>query len=96
MLEYISIGLAIIAGISATMAFIYRKGKSAGMDSQCEENIKDEIKTLSKKVDSNAIANDTVHGQLFSNVKEIGAKIDKLQGSNDVIKDLVLNLTKSN
>ena len=53
MLEYITIGLAWIAGITATMAFIYRKGKSAAMYSQCEKNIKNEIKELGNKVDTN-------------------------------------------
>ena len=95
MLEYISVGLAVVAGISTTIAIIYRKGRADGIDSQCETNIKNEIKLLGKKVESNAKANDNVHSQLFSNVQEIGAKIDKLQGSNDVIKDLIVkHLTK--
>ncbi len=89
MIEYIAVGLAVIAGISATTAFIYRKGKSDGMDSQCERRIKQSINDLGKKVDKNATDSDKVHGELFSNIKEIGSKMDKLQGSSDVIKDLI-------
>ena len=95
MLEYVTAGLGVIAGISAAIAYVYRKGKSDGMDDACENRIKKDIHDLGEKVDANAKANDTVHAQLFSNVKDIGTKIDKLQGSSEVIQELITNhLTK--
>ena len=97
MFEYISIGLAILAGIFAAVAYIYRKGKSDGTHTATDKSLKDDIKDLCDKVDNNAKSNDKVHSQLFSNVKEIGTKIDKLQGSSDIINDLITrHISKSN
>lgn len=92
MLEYVTIALGIVAGVSAAVAFIYRKGRTDGSNHAAEKSIKADIKKLCDKVEDNAKANDKVHGQLFLKVGDIGSKIDKLQGSNEIIKDLITQL----
>lgn len=98
MLEYITVGLGIIAGISAAVAFIYRRGLHDGIDSECESRIKTNIKTIEGKVDVlredlkiEGKHGDKVHKEIFENVHKIDVKIEKLQSSTDIIKDLITN-----
>ncbi len=81
-IEYIAVGLAIVAGIAATIAYIYRKGISQGINTACGKRIEDKIDKLQKD-------GDTVHKELKTEIHEINGKIDKLTGSFETIKELI-------
>lgn len=93
MIEFLVAGLGVTTGIAGLLAYIYRRGKSDGIDSACEIRIKDEIKKLKKNADEHAKDDVIVHIELFKKIDIVDSKIDKLAGSVDVIKSIV---TKSN
>jgi len=80
-LEYISIGLAIVAGIAATIAYIYRRGISQGIDTACGKRIENKIDAMQKE-------GDTIHNELKSEMKTISSKVDHLVGSFDTFLKL--------
>lgn len=81
-IEYIAVGLGIVAGIAATIAYIYRRGISQGIDTACGKRIEDKLDKLKKE-------GDTVHKELKNEIHEINGKIDKLTGSFEIIKELI-------
>jgi len=81
-LEYISIGLAVIAGIAATIAYIYRRGISQGIDTACGKRIEDKLDELKKD-------GDKVHKELQDEIKTMHGKINNLQGSFETFKELI-------
>ena len=93
MIEYLAVALGVTTGVAGLLAYIYRRGKSDGIDSACEIRIKDEIKKIKKSADEHAKDDIVVHNRLFKKIDVVDSKIDKLVGSIDVIKDIV---TKSN
>ena len=82
--ELISIVLGVIAGIAAGVAFIYRRGKSAGIDAACGKRIEDKIDGIKKD-------GDKIHGELQKEVHEINSKLNKLVGSFETFKDVFSN-----
>jgi len=81
-LEYIAVGLAVITGIAATIAYIYRRGISQGIDTACGKRIEKKLNDL--KTDG-----DKVHKELKDEIHEINGKVDKLTGSFETIKELI-------
>jgi preprotein translocase subunit SecF len=79
--EIISIGLAITAGIAATIAYIYRRGISQGIDTTCGKRIENKIDAMQKD-------GDKIHNELKSEMKKISSKVDKLVGSFDTFISL--------
>ena len=75
-LEYIAIGLAILTGIAATIAYIYRRGISQGIDTACGKRIEDKIDAMQEE-------GDIIHKELKSEIKKVSSKVDKLVGSFD-------------
>ena len=80
--EIISISLAIATGIAATIAFIYRKGISQGIDTACGKRIENKIDKLQED-------GDKVHNELLGEVKEIHGKVNRLEGSFDAFKEIL-------
>lgn len=80
--EIISISLAIVAGIAATIAYIYRRGISQGIDTACGKRIEKKLYTMQKD-------SDEIHKELKNEIHEIHHKVDKLQGSFDTFKELI-------
>ncbi len=80
-LEIISIGLAIVAGIAATIAYIYRRGISQGIDTACGKRIE-------QKIDAMQTEGDTIHNELKSEMKTVSSKVDHLVGSFDTFLKL--------
>lgn len=79
--EYISVILAIVAGIAASLAWVYRRGKSAGIDATCGKRIEDKIDKMKEE-------GDKVHGELKKEIHEIHSQVDKLVGSFATFKEL--------
>ena len=71
MLEYVAVGLGVIAGIASVTAFVYRRGVNSGFDSACETRIKDEVKAVGVKVDKHIEHDDKIHAKLFDEIKEV-------------------------
>ena len=87
-LEYVTGGLAVAAATFGSLAWLYRRGQSDGMDSACEKRIKDKIDLQGEKIDK-------MEGRSDERYSELGTKIDEVRGSVDVIKDLFTqHLTK--
>ena len=80
--EIISVSLAIATGIAVTIAYIYRRGISQGIDTACGKRIEDKIDKLQKD-------GDKVHKELQDEVKTMHGKINNLQGSFDTFKELL-------
>lgn len=80
-LEYIAIGLAILTGIAATIAYIYRRGISQGIDTACGKRIEEKIDALQKD-------GDIVHKELKTEIKKVSTKVDTLVGSFDTFMKL--------
>lgn len=89
LLEYVTVGLAILAAIAATVAFIYRKGRTDGIDNACEDRIKESIADVKTTMEKDSKENNATHKLIFSNMSKIESKIDNIQGSQEVIKDLI-------
>ncbi len=81
-LEYIVVGLAVITGIAATIAYIYRRGISQGIDTACGKRIED-------KIDKLQTDGDNIHKELKEEIHEIHGKIDKLTGSFETFQELI-------
>ena len=80
--EIISVSLAVVAGIAATIAYIYRRGISQGIDTACGKRIEDKIDKLQSD-------GDKIHNELKDEVHEIHSKVDKLTGSFETFKVLM-------
>ena len=80
--EIISVSLAVVAGIAATIAYIYRRGISQGIDTACGKRIENKIDKMQKE-------GDKVHNELLSEVKEIHGKVNRLEGSFQTFKELI-------
>ena len=89
MIEYVTAGLGITTGIGVVLAFVYRRGRSDGIDSACEKRIKDQIKSIKVNQDNHAKEDKIVHDNLFKEINKVDSKIDTLSGKMDVIKDIV-------
>jgi len=89
LIEFLVAGLGVTTGIAGLLAYIYRRGKSDGIDSACEIRIKDEIKKIKKSADEHAKDDIIVHQRLNKKIDIVDSKIDKLVGSVDVIKSIV-------
>ena len=95
MFEFISAGLAVTTAVAGTFAYLYRKGRTDGIDQACENRIKEKIQEVSDLLDQKSRANDDIHDILFKNMNKMDGKIDTLIGSTEVIKELVTKqLTK--
>ena len=71
MLEYVTIGLGVIAGVAATIAWIYHRGVHSGMDTACEKRIKDDIADVKQTIINMEKHGDAVHGKLFDKIDEV-------------------------
>ncbi len=80
--ELLSMGLAGMAGATAVVAFVYRRGRAAGIDTACGKRIEDKIDDLQRE-------GDTIHGELKKELHQIHSKIDKLTGSFETFKELI-------
>lgn len=80
-LEYVATGLGVIAGVASGVAYVYRRGKSDGIDHACERRIKEDIQGVKAEVISMKEEGEIVH-------KELSQKIDTIKGSQDIILDL--------
>ncbi len=80
--EIISVSLAVVAGIAATIAYIYRRGISQGIDTACGKRIENKIDEMKKD-------GDKVHGELQKELHQVNSKVDKLTGSFDTFKVLM-------
>jgi len=80
--EIISVSLAIATGIAATLAFIYRRGISEGVDRATGKRIEQKLYTMQAD-------GDTIHAELKEKIEEINHKVDHLQGSFETFKDLI-------
>ncbi len=74
--------MAIATGIAVTLAFIYRRGISEGVDRATGKRI--EQKLFTKQADG-----DEVHAELKEKIEEINHKVDHLQGSFETFKELI-------
>ena len=81
-LEYISIGLAIVAGIAATIAYIYRRGITQGIDTACGSRIEEKLDEMKEE-------GDEIHNELKKEIHEIHSKVDNLIGAFDTFKELI-------
>ena len=88
MLEYVTIGLAVISGIAGAIAYIYRRGRTDGIDTACEQRIKEDIQSIGVKVDDMKEEGDKVHSEIVHDMKELNSKVDQIKGSTDVIRTL--------
>lgn len=80
--EIISVSLAVVAGIAATIAYIYRRGISQGIDTACGKRIEEKIDEMKKD-------GDKVHGELQKELHQVNSKVDKLTGSFETFKALI-------
>ena len=80
--EIISVSLAVVAGIAATMAFIYRRGISEGVDRATGKRIEQKLYTMQAD-------GDIIHAELKKEIHEINHKVDNLQGSFETFKELI-------
>lgn len=81
-LEYIAIGLGVLTGVAAAIAYIYRRGISQGIDTACGKRIEKKLNDL--KTDG-----DKVHKELKDEIHEINGKVDKLTGAFETIKEFI-------
>jgi len=84
--ELLSVGFAAVAGATAVMAFVYRRGRAAGIDKACGKRIE-------KKIDKIQEEGDKVHRELKQELHEIHSKIDNLTGSFETFKELIVKKT---
>lgn len=89
--EIISVGLSIITAVAITIAWIYKSGKGAGADAAEDKTIKAGLEKLKQEVKDHAAQDVTEHKGIYKKMDKLDSKIDKIQGSTDVIKDLVTN-----
>ena len=94
-LEYVTVILGVIAGITTTFAYIYRRGRDAGLDSAGEQSIKKDIQGVKLDVDEVRQEQhdlrkhtDKIHGEIFINIQRMDSKIDQIKGSTEVIENL--------
>ena len=87
--ELIGVALTLTTGIAAGIAFIYRKGRNAGLDKACERRIIDKIECVEKTVKETLKETDKVHDKIFENIHDIDVKIEKLKSSTDVVFDMI-------
>jgi len=80
-LEYIAIGLGVLTGIAAAIAYIYRRGISQGIDTACGKRIEEKIDALQKD-------GDKIHNELKTEIKKVSTKVDTLVGSFDTFIEL--------
>lgn len=73
-LEYIAVGLGVLTGIAAAIAYIYRRGISQGIDTACGKRIE-------KKLDAMQKEGDTIHNELKKEIGLVHSAVDNLQGS---------------
>ena len=89
MIELITGGLAVTTAIGISLAFIYRRGKAAGIDVVTDKQVKKEIKDLKKQYEDHRQEDTTVHKGIFKKIDGIDSKIDRLTGAVDIIKSIV-------
>ncbi len=80
--ELLSIAFAAVAGATAVIAFVYRRGRAAGIDKACGKRIE-------KKIDKMQAEGDKIHNELKTEIHEIHSKIDKMSGSFETFKELI-------
>ena len=79
MIEYVAVGLGVIAGISGVLAWFYHRGFNSGLDNACETRIKDKIEEHMKE-------DEATHKEIFAKIDRVESKIDVISGSFDIIK----------
>ena len=89
MLEYITIGLAVISGVTGVLAWIYKRGHKDGIDSACEKRIKEDIKAVEKSVEIITKEKREEHKQIYNKISDVDSKVDEIKGSVDIMKDLL-------
>jgi hypothetical protein len=87
--EYIATLFAVATGVAGTVAFIYKRGHRDGIDSACEQRIKEDIRGLKESVDTIGIEKETAHKEIFTKISDVDSKVDQIKGSVDVMKDLL-------
>jgi hypothetical protein len=87
--EYIATILAVATGIAGAAAFIYKRGHIDGIDSACEQRIKEDIRGLKESVDDMGRDKDEAHKEIFTKISDVDSKVDQIKGSVDVMKDLL-------
>lgn len=76
-------------GITAVL-WIFKRGKESGMDEECENRIRLDIKNLKDEFGQFAIAGDAIHAELKADIQVVNNKIDSLKGSFDTFKEIVI------
>jgi hypothetical protein len=80
--EIISIFLGVTTAIAGTLAYAYKRGKIAGLDTACGKRIETKIDDMKKE-------GDQVHKELKTELNVIHSKIDHLTGSFETFKHLL-------
>lgn len=88
-LEYVAAGLGVIAGAAGGISWVHRRGVKRGMDSACELRIKEDIRGVKAEVVDMKVQGDKEHKEIKGEIQTIHSKIDKVQGSQDIIQDLI-------
>ena len=71
MIEYVAVGLGVIAGVCGVLAWVYHRGVNSGIDSACEKRIKDKIEDVGKKVDDHMEDDRKTHKDIFDKIDEV-------------------------
>lgn len=89
MLEYVSVVLGVIAGITTAVAYVYRRGRTDGIDNACELRIKEDVQSVKAEIKNMETKGDREHKEIYNKMAIIDSKIDRVVGSVDIIKELV-------
>lgn len=89
MLEYFVGGLTVLVILMGGLAWIYRRGRSDGIDNACEKRIKDKVDEVVKAVKDHKADDIKTHKELFTKIDNVESKIDVLQGSFEIIKNYI-------
>jgi cbb3-type cytochrome oxidase subunit 3 len=87
-LEYVTITLGVITGVAGAVAYIYRRGRTDGIDNACELRIKDDIQSVKSEVVNMKSEGIAEHKEIKADIKTLNSKVDEIKGSTDVIKSL--------
>lgn len=79
--EFLSLGLAVVIGITGVLAFIYRRGQAHGIDIACGKRIEKKIDKLDKKIDDTRKDGDVVHNELRTGLQQISKDVSELTGA---------------
>ncbi len=71
MLEYFIGGLTILVILFGSLAWIYRSGRKSGLDSACEQNIKNDIAGIKTELGEMEKRGDKIHHSLGDKIDDV-------------------------